>query len=466
MNRIAIIPARGGSRRIPGKNIREFHGKPILAYSIETARKSGLFNAGVWVSTDSPEIACVAEAYGAGVHRRDPALASSDVGTQEVMAAALVDLQSDTPARIDAACCIYATAPLMCAADLRRGLGMLAAGLTPYVYSVGPDSKDAGQFYWGLKESFITGMPLDGNSQHVVLSATRCCDINVEEDFLRAERMYAELHGECGRYRVIRNEPRGSGLPHRTLAAGLTLAAAREEEKRLQAGRHEPADHPDRAREAGPTRPGAGRSQTRQESGHMSATEQFWAGEFGDAYSKRSPGDVAANTVLFSRILRRAPGVSSAIEFGANVGANLDAIRRILPQANLAGVEINAGAAKLLRDVANEVYERSMLEHSGMRQWDLSFTKGVLIHIPPEDLPRAYDALWLASRRYVLVAEYYNPTPVGIEYRGHSDRLWKRDFAGELCDRFSDLQVIDYGFVWRRDVFAQDDLTWFLLEKR
>jgi len=74
--------------------------------------------------------------------------------------------------------------------------------------------------------------------------------------------------------------------------------------------------------------------------------------------------------------------------------------------------------------------------------------------------------MYRSSRRLILVAEYYNPTPVAVPYRGHTDRLFKRDFAGELLDRHPDLNLIDYGFAYRRDpVMPMDDATWFLLGK-
>ena len=69
-------------------------------------------------------------------------------------------------------------------------------------------------------------------------------------------------------------------------------------------------------------------------------------------------------------------------------------------------------------------------------------------------------------RRYICVIEYYNPTPVTVQYRGHANMLFKRDFAGEMLDRFAGLRLVDYGFVYHRDRFPQDDLTWFLMEKR
>ena len=72
----------------------------------------------------------------------------------------------------------------------------------------------------------------------------------------------------------------------------------------------------------------------------------------------------------------------------------------------------------------------------------------------------------ISSKKYILICEYYNPSPTTISYRGHSDRLFKRDFAGEMLDKFSDLKLVDYGFSYHRDnSFPQDDITWFLLQK-
>ena len=94
-------------------------------------------------------------------------------------------------------------------------------------------------------------------------------------------------------------------------------------------------------------------------------------------------------------------------------------------------------------------------------------TKGVLIHINPNMLSNAYETLYESSNKYILVAEYYNRTPVSIKYRDHNDRLFKRDFAGEILDKYPDLTLVDYGFVYHRDNnFPKDDLSWFLLEKK
>jgi len=85
----------------------------------------------------------------------------------------------------------------------------------------------------------------------------------------------------------------------------------------------------------------------------------------------------------------------------------------------------------------------------------------------PDVLPQVYEKLFASCGRYLLIAEYYNPSPVAISYRGHSDRLYKRDFAGEIMDQYPQLQLLDYGFSYHRDLnFPQDDITWFLMEKR
>lgn len=203
---------------------------------------------------------------------------------------------------------------------------------------------------------------------------------------------------------------------------------------------------------------------------YQTEQEHFWAGEFGDAYIGRNPEnfEFGGRAALFTRILARTAKVGSIIELGANIGNNLKVLQRILPQAELAAVEINARAVAALREWGGaEVHHCSILDFAPGREWDLSFVSGVLIHINPESLPLVYQRLYDSSRRYVCLAEYYNPSPVEIPYRGHSGRLFKRDFAGEMLTRFPDLQLLDYGFVYHRDPnFPLDDLTWFLMEKR
>jgi pseudaminic acid biosynthesis-associated methylase len=204
---------------------------------------------------------------------------------------------------------------------------------------------------------------------------------------------------------------------------------------------------------------------------HRTDQEEFWAGDFGSEYMRRNQGDalLASNLSFFVGALRASHGVKSCIEFGANIGMNLKALKLLYPAQEQHGIEINADAARELRRVipSGHVYHTSILDFSPERVWDLVLIKGVLIHIAPDTLPHVYDKLVAACGRYLLVAEYYNPTPVAIPYRGHADRLYKRDFAGEIMDRHARIQLVDYGFVYRRDPnFPEDDITWFLLEKR
>lgn len=169
-----------------------FHGKPIIAYSIEAAKASGLFD-DVYVSTDDESAIAIARYYRVGVIVRPEKLAADSVGTQAVMEHALRVLATVSKKVFDYACCIYPCAPLMTASDLNNGFVALAFHDAPYVYSVGEDGADAGQWYWGKVQSFLDGVPLT-QGRSFSLPNKRVCDINVESDWLRAENLYEEMH--------------------------------------------------------------------------------------------------------------------------------------------------------------------------------------------------------------------------------------------------------------------------------
>jgi len=227
MSAIAIIPARGGSKRISRKNIRDFLGKPIIAYSIEAARDSGLFER-VLVSTDDAEIAEVARRCGAEApFTRPPELSDDHTGTNAVVAHALRWLQQQNqPA--DLACCIYATAPFLQAQSLREGHRLLLESGKAFAFSVTrfefpiqralrryangsveamqpqhestrsqdlePAWHDAGQFYWGRTEAFLNGLPVYARtSAGVPIPRHLVQDIDTLEDWQRAEAMYRAL---------------------------------------------------------------------------------------------------------------------------------------------------------------------------------------------------------------------------------------------------------------------------------
>jgi N-acylneuraminate cytidylyltransferase len=224
---IAIIPARGGSKRIPGKNIKDFCGKPIIAWSIEAAKASGLFEH-VLVSTDDAEIAKVAQALGAEVPFIRPAEIANDyAGTTEVIAHA-TQWALGQGWSVSAVCCIYATAPFIQIGDLKHGLQLLQSGSWSYTFTVTefaspifrsfqqlpdggiemffPDKfptrsqdlpealHDAGQFYWGLPSAWIEGRRIyDKHSVPIIIPRWRVQDIDTPDDWLRAEVVYKLL---------------------------------------------------------------------------------------------------------------------------------------------------------------------------------------------------------------------------------------------------------------------------------
>lgn len=227
--KVAVIPARGGSKRIPRKNIRPFEGKPIIAYSIEAALATGLFDR-IIVSTDDAEIAQVAEAHGAEVPFFRPVKIADDMtGTAPVVKHAVEQLQIQG-GDIAFACCIYATAPFVQPGDLIAGYNALTAaphkafafsvtsfafpvqralairdgGLAPihpeYSEARSQDLEeayhDAGQFYWGRSKDWLVETPLFSHASiPIVLPRHRVQDIDTLEDWTRAEHMFRALGG-------------------------------------------------------------------------------------------------------------------------------------------------------------------------------------------------------------------------------------------------------------------------------
>ncbi len=225
--KVAIIPARGGSKRLPRKNVREFAGKPMIAYSIECALRSGLFER-VAVSTDDAEIAAIAREFGAEVPFTRPAHLSDDhVGLTDVIAHATQHYKDRHPA-LEAVCCVYATAPFMAAEDLARGLKLLDDSHVDYVFSATsfgypifrsfhvdaghgvrmffpehfnsrsqdlPEAlHDAAQFCWGRVDAWLAKRRVfDEHSRVVLIPRWRVQDIDTEEDWTRAEAMAAYL---------------------------------------------------------------------------------------------------------------------------------------------------------------------------------------------------------------------------------------------------------------------------------
>lgn len=198
--------------------------------------------------------------------------------------------------------------------------------------------------------------------------------------------------------------------------------------------------------------------------------EEFWSTKFGDEYTVRNKGNkiIAGNIAVFSKILTYTHSISSLIEFGAGSGNNLKAIQNLLPDIASTAVEINQSAVKDLKKIKNTiVLPQSILEYKPKKVYDFVLVKGVLIHINPQALKHVYELLYKSTKKYICIMEYYNTTPIEVDYRGHKGYLFKRDFAGEILNKYKDLTLKAYGFTYRGDVnYWFDDITWFLLEKK
>ncbi len=222
--RLAVIPARGGSKRIPRKNIKSFGGKPMIAWSINAAIESRCFDR-IIVSTDDDEIAEVAKAYGAEVPFMRPVELSGDHTATIPVIAHAIEWQQDNELAPTAVCCIYATAPFIRSEDLRLGLEKLNEDKVAYAFSVtsyafpiqraikltdaarvemfqpehyGTRSQDleeayhdAGQFYWGRPDAWLAAKPIFSvDSAPIILPRHRVQDIDTHEDWARAELMF------------------------------------------------------------------------------------------------------------------------------------------------------------------------------------------------------------------------------------------------------------------------------------
>jgi len=199
--------------------------------------------------------------------------------------------------------------------------------------------------------------------------------------------------------------------------------------------------------------------------------EDFWTGDFGDQYIKRNESKIflASNISFFSEALRKVKNIDNCIEFGANIGMNIRALKFLFPSINFEAIEINKIASDELSKVigSKNVHQKSILDYESKKKFSLVLSKTVLIHINPNRLNEVYDKLYMSSKKYILIAEYYNPVNIEIKYRGFSNKLFKRDFAGEILKKYNDLELIDYGFRYHGDnTHKQDDINWFLLEKK
>lgn len=205
----------------------------------------------------------------------------------------------------------------------------------------------------------------------------------------------------------------------------------------------------------------------------MNEQEEFWSGEFGDAYTERNvDGQLfVSKKMLFQRILANAilfdEKNGKVIELGANVGLNLRAVHAFgTPYQNMTAVEINKSACDALHKLGVNVVNGSIFDKFG--KFDLVITSGLLIHISPDRIHDAYAVIdgSLNEGGYVIMVEYFADKPTEVEYRGNKSVLWKRNFGKEFLSLYDSYTLDDYGFVADIDPsMPLDNVTWWLLRK-
>lgn len=202
----------------------------------------------------------------------------------------------------------------------------------------------------------------------------------------------------------------------------------------------------------------------------MNEQQQFWARDYAEGYiEKNSQFDRPLGIEAWNKMLMMSRDIQSVLECGCNIGRNIDFLNAVLPNASKSIIEISTPAfdqvtkQHTLAHAFNGAIEDSHLPST----FDLVFTIGVLIHIHPDNLLANMRKMFEYSNQYILIGEYFNRTPVMIEYQGQRDRLFKRDFGKLFLENFA-VEWVDYGFLWGHvyDKAGFDDITWWLFRKR
>ncbi len=198
--------------------------------------------------------------------------------------------------------------------------------------------------------------------------------------------------------------------------------------------------------------------------------DAFWKSNFGNEYSKRNNFDTnyKKRVYEFKKYTNKITSIDSVLEIGANIGINLKVLNDFYPNLEQFAIEINKDAAISLQNIIprENIFNESILDIELDNKFDLILSRGVLIHIHPDNLKNTYEKIYKYSKKYILISEYFNPEPLEVSYRGYNDKLFKRDFCKDLMETYNDLKLIDYGFLYNGDSeYRLDDLNWFLLEK-
>lgn len=200
------------------------------------------------------------------------------------------------------------------------------------------------------------------------------------------------------------------------------------------------------------------------------AQEQFWAEDYAEDYiRKNAEFDAALGCDAWRQMLSKVKPIASILECGCNIGRNLAFLETVLPDAKKSIIEISTSAYRHVTSTyrLDQAFNGSMLDAPFEEgSFDLVYTTGVLIHIDPDRLLDCMRKMFELSGRYILMGEYFNRTPVMLEYQGQKNRLFKRDFGKMFIENFN-VRLVDYGFLWghRYDPAGFDDTTWWLFEK-
>lgn len=201
--------------------------------------------------------------------------------------------------------------------------------------------------------------------------------------------------------------------------------------------------------------------------------ENFWKKTYSEEYiNKNSNFNQQLLIEGWSKILNKIDAPNTILECGANIGRNIEALDLIFPLASKTAIEISSDAASVLREKFDRlnVLNTSILEGDiEKKSYDLTFTMGVLIHIHPNNLLENLEKIISTSKRYVVIGEYFNRTPVSLTYQGEKEKLFKCDFGKLILENFGDeLALVDYGFLWGHiyDEGGFDDTTWWVFERK
>lgn len=203
----------------------------------------------------------------------------------------------------------------------------------------------------------------------------------------------------------------------------------------------------------------------------MNEQQKFWADSYAEDYiRKNSSFDAKLGVACWREMLVKAKDITSILECGCNIGRNIGFLNEVLPAASKSIIEISKPAYDFVNGhfSLSKTFNGAIVESNfAEREFDLVYTMGVLIHIHPDDLLANMRKMYEYSGKYILIGEYFNRTPVMIEYQGEKDRLFKRDFGKLVIENF-DVRLVDYGFLWGHlyDAAGFDDITWWLFEKK